>query len=152
MRQCAGRGSESQRRHPTSIQPLRGRLAVDRGHASAHLVSNEARLRNAMRNVSLSTSSTASTPMRLLIYPPMGRAWRSNISVKTRGSCTDLSMMSLSVLTPSIPGRAVWVHAIETTSSKAGGLGVRAAQFFGIEVENVQDSSMLPNTTPGFTG
>src|SRR5690625_4030216 len=112
--ECASFGTSGARAAASSARHCRAcatrcllttRVAIPRsqGRASAHVVSNEERLRNAIKNVSLSTSSTASTPTRLLMYPPTGRAWRSTISVKARGSRTDLSMISLSVLTPSIP-------------------------------------------------
>lgn len=69
------------------------------GRADSHESSKLARRRNATRNVSLSTSSTASTPTRRRMNAATAAACRSNNPANADGESRDRRRISLSVLT-----------------------------------------------------
>lgn len=78
-------------------------IPSNHGRAESAAGSKAARLRNATRNVSLRTSSTASRPILRRVHPPTIAAWRSKICAKSAGSEIEREMMSLSVFTLCIP-------------------------------------------------
>lgn len=74
-------------------------MPSNQGRADSQELSKSARRRNAMRNVSLRTSSTASTPTRRRTKDATEAEWRSNNSANAAGAARDRARISLSVLT-----------------------------------------------------